>query len=90
MRRYAHILGVCWRAAVATELEYRANFLTGAVLSLFWMSWASVGVAVADPATHDPDQLLRIADLAMYEVKDRTRSRTAVSISVRVFEVLFS
>ena len=36
---------------------------------------ASVGVAVADPSVHDPDELLRMADLAMYEVKDRSRTR---------------
>ena len=40
------IIVTCWRAAVATELEYRFNFLAGALLSLFWMGWAAAGVAV--------------------------------------------
>jgi diguanylate cyclase (GGDEF)-like protein len=35
---------------------------------------ASVGVAVADPVLDDPDRLLRNADLAMYEIKDRSRA----------------
>ncbi len=49
---------------------------------------ASVGVAVADPSVHDPDQLLRMADLAMYEVKDRSRgaaaARSATTATVAV------
>lgn len=44
--RYLRIILTCWRAAVATELEYRVNFLTGALLSLFWMGWAVAGAAV--------------------------------------------
>jgi len=44
--RYPRIILTCWRAAVATELEYRLNFVTGALLSLFWMGWAAAGVAV--------------------------------------------
>ena len=44
--RYPRILALCWRAAVAGELEYRANFATGVLVSLFWMAWAAVGVLV--------------------------------------------
>ncbi len=46
LSRYPRILGICWRAAVSTELQYRANFVTGIVVSLFWMVWAAVGVLV--------------------------------------------
>ncbi len=44
--RYPRVIAICWRAAVATELEYRANFVTGVLLSIFWMGWAAVGVLV--------------------------------------------
>ncbi|MEO6713167.1 MAG: ABC-2 family transporter protein [Mycobacteriales bacterium] len=44
--RYPRILAVCWRAAVSTELEYRANFVSNTVLSVFWVSWAAAGVSV--------------------------------------------
>jgi ABC-2 type transport system permease protein len=44
--RHARILGVCWRAAVATELEYRLNFVSNVALSAFWMLWAAAGASV--------------------------------------------
>jgi ABC-2 type transport system permease protein len=44
--RYAHILGICWRAAVAGEVEYRLNFFTNIALSTFWMLWAAAGASV--------------------------------------------
>ncbi|MCU1497752.1 MAG: domain S-box/diguanylate cyclase protein [Acidimicrobiales bacterium] len=34
----------------------------------------SIGVALADPVLEDPDRLLRNADLAMYEMKERSRA----------------
>jgi len=40
------MLAICWRASVSSELEYRVNFLSNAVLSVFWMIWAAVGVSV--------------------------------------------
>jgi len=46
MSRYLRLLGIFWRSAVATELEYRVNFAANVFLSLFWMVWAGVGVAV--------------------------------------------
>jgi ABC-2 type transport system permease protein len=52
-RRYPHIIAICWRSAVAAEMEYRLNFLAGAVLSLFWMAWAAVGVSVFFQFTGD-------------------------------------
>ncbi|MBM4186888.1 MAG: EAL domain-containing protein [Gemmatimonadetes bacterium] len=39
---------------------------------------ASVGVALADPARHTADDLLREADTAMYGAKERGRNRTEV------------
>ncbi len=40
------MLAICWRASISGELEYRVNFLSNAVLSVFWMVWAAVGVSV--------------------------------------------
>lgn len=45
-RRYVHVLAVCWRAAVAEQLEYRADLLAKTLMSMFWMAWAGVGVSV--------------------------------------------
>ncbi|WP_406044078.1 ABC-2 family transporter protein [Micromonospora sp. NBC_00898] len=45
-RRQARVLRICWRAAVAGELEYRLNFLSHAALSAFWMVWAAAGASV--------------------------------------------
>jgi len=46
MRRYLRLLAIFWRSAVTTELEYRVNFLSNALLSVFWVVWAAVGVSV--------------------------------------------
>ena len=40
---------------------------------------ASIGIALSGPAVHNPDQILRIADAAMYEAK-REAKRTAVPL----------
>jgi ABC-2 type transport system permease protein len=44
--RHARILGICWRAAVAGEVEYRLNFVFNVALSMFWMLWAAAGASV--------------------------------------------
>ncbi len=44
--RYVHILGICWRAALSQQLEYRADLVAKAVMSAFWLVWAGVGVSV--------------------------------------------
>lgn len=44
--RHLRVLGICWRASVSGELEYRFNFLSNALLSVFWMIWAAIGVSV--------------------------------------------
>ena len=44
--RYLRMLRIFWSNAVATELEYRLNFVSNAVLSLFWLGWAVAGMAV--------------------------------------------
>lgn len=44
--RYAHILGICWRAAVSQQLEYRADLVAKAIMSAFWLAWAALGVSV--------------------------------------------
>lgn len=46
LRRYVHILAICWRAAISQQLEYRADLFAKAVMSAFWLVWASLGVSV--------------------------------------------
>jgi ABC-2 type transport system permease protein len=46
LRRYPRLLGIFWRSTFAIELEYRANFIANAALSLFWTVWAALGVRV--------------------------------------------
>ena len=44
--RYPRILAICWRAAVAEQLEYRADLVAKTVMSAFWLAWAALGVSV--------------------------------------------
>lgn len=44
--RYARVLGICWRAAVAQQLEYRADLVAKSLMSVFWLAWAALGVSV--------------------------------------------
>lgn len=46
MRRYLRLLRIFWSATVQTELEYRLNFVSNALLSVFWLVWAALGVGV--------------------------------------------
>ena len=46
MSRYLRLLGIFWRAALSTELEYRVHFLSNVVMSMFWVVWAGLGVSV--------------------------------------------
>lgn len=46
VRRYPRLLVIFWRSTFAVELEYRANFIANATLSLFWTVWAALGVRV--------------------------------------------
>jgi ABC-2 type transport system permease protein len=39
MRRHLRILAIYYRAALLTQMEYRANFTTSFVLSLMWPLW---------------------------------------------------
>ena len=52
-RRYVRILAVCWRAALAEQLEYRADLLAKTLMSAFWLAWASLGVSVYFQFTGD-------------------------------------
>jgi ABC-2 type transport system permease protein len=45
-RRYARIIAICWRAAVAEQLEYRADLVAKTLMSAFWLAWAALGVSV--------------------------------------------
>jgi ABC-2 type transport system permease protein len=45
-RRYVRILAICWRAAVAEQLEYRADLVAKTLMSAFWLAWAALGVSV--------------------------------------------
>jgi ABC-2 type transport system permease protein len=40
------MLGIFYRSALITELEYRLNFWSNIALSLFWLVWAALGVRV--------------------------------------------
>jgi ABC-2 type transport system permease protein len=46
MPRYLGLLAIFWRSTFATELEYRANFVARAAMSVFWTVWAALGVRV--------------------------------------------
>lgn len=46
MRRYLRVLGIFYKAAVLTDLEYRANFATHLFLSVIGVVWSVAGVAV--------------------------------------------
>ena len=46
VRRYLRLLRIFWSNALATELEYRVNFWSNALLSLFWLGWAAAGIGV--------------------------------------------
>ena len=46
MSRYWKLLKIFWSAALQTELDYRLNFVSNALLSVFWLVWAALGVGV--------------------------------------------
>lgn len=46
MRRYFQVLGVFYKAAILTDLEYRANFIINVLLSLISIGCSVAGVAV--------------------------------------------
>lgn len=46
MLRYLRVLGVFYKAAVLTDLEYRANFITNVVLSVLSIGWSIAAVWV--------------------------------------------
>jgi ABC-2 type transport system permease protein len=46
MTRYLHILAIFYKAAILTNLEYRANMVVYVALSLIGAAWSVAGVAV--------------------------------------------
>ena len=46
MIRYLKVLGVFYKAAILTDLEYRANFLTHIFLSVLGVSWSVAGISI--------------------------------------------
>ena len=46
MSRYLRLLGIFYKAAILTDLEYRANFAVNALLSIISISWSVAGVAI--------------------------------------------
>lgn len=46
MRRYLRLLGIFYKAALLTDLEYRANFIVNIFLSLIGICWSVAGVAI--------------------------------------------
>jgi ABC-2 type transport system permease protein len=46
VHRYVRLLGVSLRASLLSAMAYRWDFLTSGIISLFWMVWALVPLAV--------------------------------------------
>jgi ABC-2 type transport system permease protein len=44
--RYARLFGVQLRASTVAAMQYRVEFLVGAVLALFWTTWSIVPIVV--------------------------------------------
>jgi len=44
--KYARLLGLFYRTTLATEMEYRFNFLSNIFNSAFWVVWAALSVRV--------------------------------------------
>ncbi len=44
--RYLRLLGIFYRFSFLQELEYRVNFLTNVVMSVFWMAWSIISTTV--------------------------------------------
>ncbi len=44
--RYLKLLGIFYKYSLVSELEYRAKFLANVFMSVFWLGWAIVSVAV--------------------------------------------
>ncbi len=44
--RYLRLLGIFYRFSILQELEYRVNFLTNVVMSLFWMAWSILSATI--------------------------------------------
>lgn len=46
MKRYLRLMGIFYRYSLVSELEYRVEFFGNVLMSLFWLAWAVLGVAV--------------------------------------------
>ncbi|MBI5303301.1 MAG: ABC-2 family transporter protein [Chloroflexi bacterium] len=44
--RYLRLLGVFYRYSLLKELEYRVNFFSNVLMSVFWLVWGVVGVSI--------------------------------------------
>lgn len=44
--RYLKLLAIFYKYSILKELEYRVNFLSNAVMSVFWLAWGILGVSV--------------------------------------------
>jgi ABC-2 type transport system permease protein len=44
--RYLKLLSIFYKYSILKELEYRVNFLSNAVMSVFWLAWGIIGVSV--------------------------------------------
>ncbi len=44
--RYLRLLRIFYRYSLLQELEYRVNFIANIFLSLFWLTWAVLGISV--------------------------------------------
>ncbi|HZQ11085.1 MAG TPA: ABC-2 family transporter protein [Anaerolineae bacterium] len=46
MLKHLKLLGVFWRFSILSELEYRVNFVTNAMMSIFWLVWGVIGATI--------------------------------------------
>jgi viologen exporter family transport system permease protein len=44
--RYLKLLTIFYRYSLVSELEYRVQFIANVFMSVFWLAWAVIGVAV--------------------------------------------
>ncbi len=46
MVKHLKLLGVFWRFSILSEMEYRVNFVTNALMSIFWLVWGVIGATI--------------------------------------------
>lgn len=44
--RYIRLLAIFYKNSLVRELEYRVNFLSNVLMSMFWLAWGIIGVSI--------------------------------------------